>query len=66
MAFNKQVADMIKEKVEKGETGFCLSQFNQIDVANTANALAEELNPVHTDIYPEVNAVVSVRSHKSL
>ncbi len=36
MAFNKQVADMIKKKVEKGETGFCLSQFNQIDVANNS------------------------------
>ncbi|GMA70685.1 hypothetical protein GCM10025879_19310 [Leuconostoc litchii] len=61
MAFNKKIADIIRKKVERGETGFCLSQFNQVDVANTANTLAEELNLVHTDIYPEVNAVVSVR-----
>ncbi|MCJ2158586.1 hypothetical protein [Leuconostoc mesenteroides] len=66
MAFKKEIAAMIKDKVEQGETGFCLSQFNQVDVANTANALEEELNLVHTDIYPEVNAVISVRSHKKL
>ncbi|MGX4594013.1 hypothetical protein JNUCC76_08730 [Leuconostoc sp. JNUCC 76] len=66
MAFKKKIAVMIKDKVEQGETGFCLSQFNQVDVANTANALEEELNLVHTDIYPEVNAVISVRSHKKL